>query len=177
MHSLINGNTGLDRVLEKCLSLLDLIFQDFKKLIKVNLMSEIIIGVDPDLEKSGVAIKDSSSVELKNLSFPDLVELIRAKHDLIKKVVVEAGWLSKKSNFRNIQSRLVAERTAKNVGENHATGKLLVEMCKSLGVAVVEVKPTQTKVDAERFNKITGWKGRTNQEQRDACMLIWSMKV
>lgn len=138
----------------------------------------IIIGIDPDLEKSGVAIL-GQSLELKNLTFSETVELFRTHQDEIKKVVVEAGWQNKKSNThgRIGQSKIVGERIAKNVGENHATGKLLVEMARSLGLPVVEVKPTRTKLKAEDFNRITGWQGRTNQEQRDAGMLIWGMKA
>ena len=116
------------------------------------------------------------SLELKNLTFPETVELFRTHQDEIKKVVIEAGWLNKKSNFRFGHSKTAGERIAKNVGENHATGKLLAEMAKECGLAVVLVKPTRTKLKAEDFNRITGWQGRTNQEQRDAGMLIWRMK-
>lgn len=139
--------------------------------------NQIIIGIDPDLEKSGVAIL-GQELQLKNLTFPETVELLRDFQDEIKKVVIEAGWLNKKSNFhgRHGQSKAKGESIARNVGENHATGKLLVEMAKSLGLAVVEVKPTRTKLKAEDFNRITGWQGRTNQEQRDAAMLIVGMK-
>lgn len=138
----------------------------------------IIIGIDPDLEKSGVAIL-GQSLELKNLTFSETVELFRTHQDEIKKVVIEAGWKNKKSNVHGCvgQSKIVGERIAKNVGENHATGKLLVEMARSLGLPVVEVKPTRKKLKAEDFNRITGWQGRTNQEQRDAGMLIWGMKA
>lgn len=138
----------------------------------------IIIGIDPDLEKSGVAIL-GQSLELKNLTFSETVELFRTHQDEIKKVVIEAGWQNKKSNLhgRFGQSKIVGERIAKNVGENHATGKLLVEMAQSLGLPVVEVRPTRTKMKAEDFNRITGWQGRTNQEQRDAALLIWGMKA
>lgn len=137
----------------------------------------LIIGIDPDLDKSGVAIL-GDSLELKNMTFPEIVELFRNEQDNIKKVVIEAGWLNKKSNFHGAygQSKAKGEAIARNVGENHATGKLLVEMAKSLGLAVVEVRPTRTKLKAEDFNRITGWQGRTNQEQRDAAMLIVGMK-
>lgn len=37
-------------------------------------MTKLIIGIDPDLEKSGVAIL-GSSLELKNLSFTGTVDL------------------------------------------------------------------------------------------------------
>jgi hypothetical protein len=51
-----------------------------------------------------------------------------------------------------------------------------IQLAKECGLAVVLVKPTRTKLKAEDFNRITGWQGRTNQEQRDAGMLIWGMK-
>ncbi|WP_228203393.1 hypothetical protein [Acinetobacter sp. CFCC 10889] len=137
----------------------------------------MIIGIDPDLEKSGVAVLKDGSLRLNNMSFYDLTQYFEVNKDQIKKVVIEAGWLNKKSNLhsRYGQSKRAGERIAKNVGENHATGKLLVEMAESLGLAVVLVKPTKSKKNSEEFNRITGWQGRTNQEQRDAGMLIWGM--
>lgn len=138
-------------------------------------MTNLIIGIDPDLEKSGVAIL-GQSLELKNLTFSETVNLFRSQQDQIKKVVIEAGWLNKKSNFRYGHSKNAGEKIAKNVGENHATGKLLAEMAKECGLAVVLVRPTRTKLNAEQFNCITGWQGRTNQEQRDAALLIFGMK-
>ncbi|WP_338562508.1 hypothetical protein [Acinetobacter sp. KS-LM10] len=137
----------------------------------------MIIGIDPDLIKSGVAIL-GDSLELKTLTFAETVELFRTQQDQIKKVVIEAGWLNSKSNMhgRIGQRKSVGERIAKNVGENHATGKLLVEMAKSFNLNVVEVRPTRTKKNAEEFKRITGYLGRTNSEVRDAGMLIWGMK-
>lgn len=139
----------------------------------------LIIGIDPDLEKSGVAVLKDGSLRLDNMRFYDLTKYFEVNKDQIKKVVIEAGWMNKKSNLHNRigQSKRAGERIAKNVGENHATGKLLVEMAESLGLAVVLVRPTKTKKNSEEFNRITGWQGRTNQEQRDAGMLIFGMKV
>lgn len=136
----------------------------------------MIIGIDPDLIKSGVAIL-GDSLELKTLTFAETVELFRTQQNQIKKVVIEAGWLNSKSNMhgRIGQRKSVGERIAKNVGENHATGKLLVEMAKSFNLNVVEVRPTRTKKNAEEFKRITGYMGRTNPEVRDAGMLIWGM--
>lgn len=142
-------------------------------------MSKIIIGIDPDLEKSGVAVLGQSHFELKNLNFAEVVELFKAEQDLIKKVVIEAGWLNKKANFRSGANKSIAvnEQISRRVGENHATGKLLVQMAKHMGLAVIGVKPTKAKINSEDFKRITGWQGRTNQEQRDAGMLIWGMWV
>ncbi|HAB71517.1 MAG TPA: hypothetical protein DCE34_11750 [Acinetobacter nosocomialis] len=138
--------------------------------------AQIIIGIDPDLEKSGVAIL-GNDLQLKNLTFPETVELFRNEQDSIKKVVIEAGWKNKKANFRvgGGHSRQVNEQIARRIGMNHATGILLAEIAQALGLAVLLVKPTKSKLNADEFNKITGWQGRTNQEQRDAGMLIWGM--
>ena len=138
--------------------------------------AQIIIGIDPDLEKSGVAIL-GSELQLKNMTFPETVELFRNEQDSIKKVVIEAGWENKKANFRvgGNHSRQVNEQIARRVGMNHATGILLAEIAQAMGIAVLLVKPTKSKIDAEKFNKITGWQGRTNQEVRDAAMLIYGM--
>ena len=134
----------------------------------------MIIGIDPDLKKSGVAIL-GDSLALKTMTFAETVDLFRSQQDQIKKVVIEAGWLNKKANFRSTHSKRVDEQISKRVGENHATGKLLVEMAKSFNLNAVEVRPTRAKKNAEEFKRITGWQGRTNQEQRDAGMLIWGM--
>ena len=143
----------------------------------MNKSNSLIIGIDPDLEKSGVAIL-GDELQLKKLTFPETIELFRNEQDCIKKVVIEAGWQNKKSNFhgRYGQSKAEGERIAKNVGENHATGKLIAEMAEALGLAVVLVRPTKNKLKSDEFNKLTGWNGRTNQEQRDAAMLIFGMK-
>ena len=44
-----------------------------------------------------------------------------------------------------------------------------------LGVPYKAVSPKAKgpKVDAERFAKLTGWTGRTNEHARDAAMLVW----
>lgn len=140
------------------------------------MLKPLIVGIDPDLEKSGVAVLKDGSLRLDNMSFYDLTQYFEVNKDQIKKVVIEAGWLNKKANFRGGHSKRVSEEISKRVGENHATGKLLVEMAESLGLAVVLVKPTKSKKNSEEFNRITGWQGRTNQEQRDAGMLIFGME-
>lgn len=139
--------------------------------------TQIIIGIDPDLEKSGVAIL-GNGLQLKNMTFPETIELFRNEQDSIKKVVIEAGWENKKANFRvgENHSRQVNEQISRRVGMNHATGILLAEIAQAMGIAVLLVKPTKSKLDAKEFNKITGWQGRTNQEVRDAAMLVYGMK-
>lgn len=59
----------------------------------------IIIGIDPDVEKSGVARLVNNELELSSLSFPQLIEYLTLMRDICLKtgekavVVVEASWL------------------------------------------------------------------------------------
>ena len=38
---------------------------------------------------------------------------------------------------------------------------------------LVEPKKNKTKVKADKFKMMTGWKGRTNEHERDAAMLVF----
>ena len=135
----------------------------------------IKIGIDPDLEKNGYALMvNDKIVALDNLPFFDLCERLRVHNQKSTRlmVVIEGGWTIKKSNWHPAQGRGMAERIAKNVGENHAAGKLIVAWCERMKIPHEIVKP-KGKVDQDHFRKMTGWIGRTNQEQRDAALLIW----
>jgi hypothetical protein len=92
------------------------------------------------------------------------------------RIYIEAGWLNKKSNYHPAQGPKVREAIARNVGENHAVGKLLVEYCEHEGVEFEAVKPYASKIDSKTFKRISGWQGRTNQEKRDAAMLVINLK-
>lgn len=73
---------------------------------------DMIIGIDPDVDKSGVAELNISTREVEwfSLTFPLLIDYLRSirkKHLQNESVlvVVEAGWLNKKSCFHDAQGR------------------------------------------------------------------------
>jgi hypothetical protein len=136
----------------------------------------IYIGIDPDIEKSGIACWDSESKSfdyIKNMSFWEIIEEFELWNIDIN-VVIEAGWLIKKSNWhgRAYQSKSVGERIAKNVGSNHQVGILLAEYCEKNNIKYELVKP-KGKINSESFKEITKYTKRTNQDQRDAAMLVF----
>lgn len=135
----------------------------------------MIIGIDPDLEKSGIAClyKDSKRIEMSCLNFVGILSFIRMNKPIIDCVYIEAGWFNKKSSYHFSPNMSTAARIGKNVGENHATGKLLAQCIEHEQIKVVLVKPTKSKLNAEQFKKLTKIQTRTNQETRDAAMLIW----
>jgi hypothetical protein len=145
------------------------------------------LGVDPDLEKSGFAalrfepFKKPQIIQLDNKSFFDLIYLIKSVHEIYKEetkdvdfiVCIEAGWLNKVSNYHNAFNKSIAAKIGKNVGENHAVGKLLELFCKENNIKYKLIKPTTSKWDARQFKMITGYSKRTNSEQRDAVRAAW----
>jgi hypothetical protein len=134
----------------------------------------MIIGIDPDIEKNGIAfIAKDKPLQMTNLNFVDTVKFIDENKQAIKCIYIEAGWLNKKASWHRAQNISVAAKIGKNVGENHATGKLLEQSIIACGCKVVLIQPQSTKLSAEGFNKLTKYKGKTNQEQRDAAMLIF----
>ena len=105
--------------------------------------TKIIIGIDPDVKKSGVAIYDKSTDVITSFSFafPELLDFIKEASTIFDATIyVEASWLIKKSNFHGGNTR-VSSLIAKHVGRNHQTGILIVEMCKHYGLNVVEIEP------------------------------------
>lgn len=141
--------------------------------------SKVYIGIDPDLVKSGVAFwyKPEKKLTVYLLTFNQLTDVLRAIKMLQGlEVVIEAGWLNNKANFHKWTGSAAGagERIAKNVGENHAVGKLLEQACVEMGIAYRLVKPVKSKVRAEYFTQLTGIKTK-NQEMIDAGMLVYGI--
>ena len=87
------------------------------------------------------------------------------------KVIIEAGWLNKKSNWHGAKNNFIATRIAKNVGSNHQVGKLFAEYCEINNIPFELKIPKQSKITKENFNKMFNTKLR-NQDIIDAAMLV-----
>lgn len=137
--------------------------------------NKIFIGIDPDIESSGYAVwkNKDSNLEIYNKSFWNVIDAISSYDEPIK-VIIEAGWLIPKSNWHGAKNKNIAAKIGKNVGSNHQVGKLLEEYCLKKRISYQLVKP-KGKIKADLFNKITGFSKRTNQDQRDAAMLVFGL--
>lgn len=143
-----------------------------------------LVGIDPDLDKSGVAIW--SLLERKIISYGTdtfygiLTDLPQSGYlSTNTGIIIEAGWLNKISNYHKLDAskgenyrRAVGESIARKVGENHATGKLLAHCFKCMGYAVTLVRPVQHKWDAMDLKRFTGVEAK-NQEVIDAIRLVY----
>lgn len=135
----------------------------------------MLIGIDPDVDKSGVAFKNGKLFELSNLSFFQLFDFLSFYKEREEKptIYIECGYLNASNWHKKVNaSASVNSKIGERTGANFETAKKIVEMCEYLGLEHVKVKPTRSKVNAEFFKQVTGFTQRTNQEQRDAYMLI-----
>ena len=150
---------------------------------------DIIIAIDPDVEKNGVAYLncENKNLEISTLSFPELLDYLRyvqrcaettQKHLV---VVVEAGYMNKGNWHLNPKdTKAAAAAKGNHAGRNHETARKIDEMCKHWQMEVKEVKPLEKcwkgkdrKITHEELARFTGVMGRTNQEGRDAALLAW----
>ena len=141
-------------------------------------MQKLLIGIDPDIEKNGVCLYYSKDYfELLNLKFFKLFDKLNFLKDcenLSIEVYIEAGWLNKSNWHRVVNgSSAMNANIGLRTGANHEAGRKIVEMCEYLRLKHNLIKPTKSKVDAKGFEQITKYKGRTNQEQRDSCLLVF----
>lgn len=136
-----------------------------------------LIGIDPDTVKSGVAIK-SEELKLFNMSFFELYDFLTTfKPETEKiKVYIECGFLNGGNRHKVSGGSLeLNSKIGERIGANHEVAKKICEMCEHLKIEFIQVRPTKTKTKSDYFKKITGYSKRTNQEQRDACLLIWGL--
>lgn len=111
---------------------------------------DIIIGIDPDVESSGIAALNCNtrSVKIGRKKFPELIESLKDLSDSCKEkgipllVVVEASWLiSHNWHAGTIKGTRAIAKTGYNVGKNLQVGILIVEYCKSIGLDIKEQMP------------------------------------
>ena len=143
----------------------------------------IHIGIDPDLQKSGVAIMENGEYkEIVCLAFPELLELIfESKNDSGVLFVVEDVNKHKPTFFRPGLNQATKNTVSQRVGMVKAVGQKIVEMLEFNNVPYELCPPIKgtlkkCKDDAELFNKLTGWTGKTNADKRDAAMMIFKYK-
>jgi hypothetical protein len=150
-----------------------------------------IIGIDPDVTKSGCALIKTSSkqIEVAALSLSKLLFYLQnirnqcreRKESLV--VVVEASWTNSHNHHIEKGSKEKASIVSKigyNVGCNHQRGRDICELAKAIGLDVVEKTPLRKhwkgkdrKITHEELSYFAGIPNRTNQEQRDAVLLAW----
>lgn len=156
-----------------------------------------VVGIDPDVEKNGVALLDCEEkkiVRLWSLTFPELLDFlhsIKRQAEVEEKnlrVIIEAGWLNKAHwHLTHKDTKQSAAAKGNAAGRNHETGRKIAEVCEHWQIPHELIKPLNLKVGGvhlwsgkdgkithEEIVAITGIsRSRTNQEERDATLIAW----
>lgn len=154
---------------------------------------DIIIGIDPDINKSGLAVLDAKlkSLSIMDFEFPLLLDYLKEANNLCKEagvplvVIVEAGWLNKSNwHLHPKHTRQVAAEIGNRTGQNFAVGMKIIEMCRHWDIKVKMQKPLakhwkgpDKKITHKELKylvePIVGPIKATNPEKRDAVLLAW----
>lgn len=152
---------------------------------------EIIIGIDPDVDQSGVAVLTCNIKEIRvgRKRLPELISLLKEMKDGARAkgngmlVVVEASWLiSHNWHANHGRSAAAVAKTGYNVGRNHQVGIMIAEFCRAMDIEVKEQMPLKKmwkgangKITHEELSWfIPGLPKQTNNEERDAALLAWN---
>lgn len=158
--------------------------------------ADIIIGIDPDVDLSGVAWLHPKTriLETYKMDLPELLcYLSKAKTIYEEKyykvsIVVEASWGNSHNYHLNEmhiedkkKEKRIAAKTGYNVGRNHQVGIDICKYARSIGFDVIEHTPLRKgwkgcngKITHVELKYFTGIEGKTNQEERDAALLAWN---
>ena len=137
----------------------------------------LIIGIDPDLEASGVAVvRHGKLVDMDSLDFFSLLDFIgRYKNEAV--CAVEDVELNKSLYAKhNGKNQRVRERIGQNVGQVKAIARLIEQYLIRIDAHHVMVAPLKgrfkkAKINREYFNQLTGWTAISNADKRDAALI------
>lgn len=142
-------------------------------------MPKIIIGIDPDSKKNGVAVyvdgelKELSSLPLFSL-YLLLKHLKKTSDDItvhIEDLIAVSAAFNARDRKANIHVKL---KMAQSVGMCKQAQYEIENACLLLGIDVVKHKISKCwKKDKAQFELVTGWKGRSNEDTRSAAYFGW----
>ena len=133
---------------------------------------KLLLGIDPG-QKTGVAIFTNGALtELRTTTPSGVAALLDEIQP--ERVVFEDSRLTRATWGRGV-SPAALRKIARNVGQIDAWCSQLVDLCAVRGIVAHGISPKGkgAKLTAEKFMRLTGYAGRTNQHQRDAGMVAW----
>lgn len=132
-------------------------------------MTKIILGIDPDSKAHGVAIYiDGVLVDLRSMTLMQIIDHAIWEGDItihIEDVCANNAAFSKKG----IANKKAATAINRSIGKCQQAQIELERFFEGAGVKVVKHKiSSMWKKDKAQFERVTGWKGRSNEDTRSA---------
>jgi hypothetical protein len=134
-----------------------------------------VVGIDPGQNTGTALYSNGKLVILQTIEPIDIQTFIRAcAFDLIvfeDSRLQSAVWIPS-------ASKAVANNIARKIGQVDALCSIIEDTCERYNIKYMRVSPKAKggKMNAEDFNNLTGWTGRSNQHERDAAMVAWQLR-
>ena len=141
----------------------------------------IVIGIDPDSDKHGVAIYENNKLTSLSMmtivDFFDLLQFTWSGEKLYSNIIISiedvcasnAVFVKPKLSYSGKDLAEVKARSRK-LGKCQQSQIELEELFQWYGIKVIKHKISKAwKKDKDLFEKITGWKGRSNEDTRSAA--------
>ena len=134
--------------------------------------AEILIGIDPG-KKTGVAVTIYGKLEyLYTIDFWMCYDFITTGYRTDQTEIHIEDTSDLPIFHKGMNKRSMGE-IGRRVGSVCREAELLNIGFSRLGYTVIMHRNKKTsKIDSETFKRLTGWKGRSNQHERDAVCLI-----
>jgi hypothetical protein len=142
------------------------------------------IGIDPDVDKSGIAIIQSNKLRSLSMSLIEMYEWFKLIATKIEVVKIEASWTIS-HNWTAKGSVAASLKIANHTGANHQIGKEIVKICEKLNINYRLIRPLKKNwkgangkithkelIAIWQVQKLKFEQTKTNQEERDAILLI-----
>lgn len=130
------------------------------------------IGIDPGVN-TGIAVWESTSKTFELLVTTSILDAMKTLE--IYTVFHSCKFYIEDPNKRKWFGESGRERL-QGAGSIKRDFSIWMEWFKEMKVEPIKIAPknNKTKLDSKQFEKLTNHKGRTNQHNRDAAMLVFS---
>lgn len=140
-------------------------------------MDKIIIGIDPDSSKHGVAVYYSGQLRILDckclMDIYTLLDESIVSHAINNEMEVEVHMEDVRANnaiFRGGNNLKVQQSIARRLGMVQQAQAELEGLFLYWDIKVVKHKISKMwKKDKSQFEKVTDWKGRSNEDNRSAA--------
>lgn len=141
--------------------------------MQTNMGNIWVLGIDPGKE-TGLAIRNVVTGDIEKLWTSNFWE---AFHYTLNNALCWRGVVVEVPDNKNVFHKPAGglkqvQRTAVNVGSVLREAELMAIGLERANIPVMRVNP-RGKIDAGKFNQLTGWKHASNPHTRDAGMLTY----
>jgi len=142
-------------------------------------MTKIIIGCDPDSDKSGIAIyEDGELFHLKSMTLIEIYQSLENEMNVRNPDSIELhienlnGNKSSAFNYNRRDTKAVMGKKSESVGKCKQVQTEIERISEHFGIKIVRHPVSsawKSQLQKKEFERVTGWKGSSSEDSRSAA--------